>query len=216
MNSEHDQSLIRVAYEKQDYVQVVRLTNSISATSDAHTLFMHGEASLACATNQQEAELAVDRLITASSGGSAHASELLGLLFDSSAHVACGGSGWVTKDEARSSFFFGRALNQYESMASSGDPDSSYMVGVYLLHGQAGRADFDKAVMWLKRSASLLNPNAAIMLAEVFSNGLFTPPNKREFAYWKRESIQLGVPATLFPFVTEENESSSDFPVGDF
>jgi hypothetical protein len=207
MNIEPDNNDIKSAYDRLDYPHVVSLFGRSEKKHDCDTVFMYGEALLAVATTQEDVANALDCLIEASRHGSARASEALGLLYAPGAHVAVSKTPWIQKDQMKSNRFFRKAVEQHSALANVGNAESAYMLGMHYMYGLGVNVDIVDAIAWLERAAANSNPNAAVRLVEVYSNGLFLPPDATKATRWLNRSIELGVPADLFVNVRPSTSS---------
>lgn len=82
----------------------------------------------------------------------------------------------------------------YEFCASGerGNAEAQYFAGMMYLHGEGNKADYDKAFMWLNRTAEQGEAEAMSALGYMRLRGLGFPVNSDRALYWFQKADEAG------------------------
>lgn len=85
---------------------------------------------------------------------------------------------------------FKMALEIFEKMAQSGDPEALYRLGELYEEGHGVKQDYNEAARLYEQSAEKGHTNAQINLGSLYYSGNGLPQNFQEAAKWYRRAAE--------------------------
>src|ERR1700758_4124421 len=83
---------------------------------------------------------------------------------------------------------YAAALNIYEQAAAAGDRLAQFNLAMMMLRGEGGRADVDRAVVWLRKAADAGQPQAQYNLGLLYESGIGVPRSLTAATQWWQQA----------------------------
>ena len=92
-----------------------------------------------------------------------------------------------------------QSITELQKLASAGDPESQFRLGIEYALGQNVPRDMSEALLWYRKAADQGNAVAEYKIGQLYEHGLGVPPDPAEAMRWYRKFSDTQYKTTTNP-----------------